>query len=203
MTPAALNFLEIFIPLFVVIDPFGTLVLFMAATAEMTPKDRKLATRDAVLYGSLILIFFAVLGNVIIFFFGISIQALEIAGGLILLIMGIEMVREGDKPKSARGSGGIPDVGIVPFATPLLAGPGAISLVIILMKNGIIEEVFTLVSILIVFLIVYVFFTYSLKIMDVVGERPMKALTRIFGLLVAAFAVQYFIDALTALGLIK
>ncbi|AKA48662.1 membrane protein [uncultured archaeon] len=203
MSLAVVSFLEIFIPLFVVIDPFGTLVLFMAATSDMSPKERRLATKDAVVYGSLILVFFAVLGNVIIFFFGISIQALEIAGGIILLIMGIEMVREGDKPKSTRSSNGTTDVGIVPFATPLLAGPGAISLVIILMKNGLMEEIFTLMSILVVFLIVYIFFTYSLKIMDVVGERPMKALTRIFGLLVAAFAIQYFIDAMTGLGLIK
>lgn len=203
MSFGVVSFLEIFIPLFVVIDPFGTLVMFMAATSDMTPKDRKLATKDAVLYGSMILIFFAVLGNLIIFFFGISIEALEIAGGIILLIMGIEMVREGDKPKSARGSGGSPDVGIVPFATPLLAGPGAISLVIILMKDGVMEEIFTLISILVVFFIVYIFFTYSQKIMDVVGERPMKALTRIFGLLVAAFAIQYFIDAMTGLGLLK
>lgn len=202
MSLGAISFLEIFIPLFVVIDPFGTLVLFMAATSDMSPKSRKLATKDAVIYGSLILIFFAVLGNIIIFFFGISIEALEIAGGIILLIMGIEMVREGDKPKSARGSMESADVGIVPFATPLLAGPGAISLVIILMKNGIMEEIYTLVSILVIFVIVYFFFTYSSRIMDVVGERPMKALTRIFGLLVAAFAIQYFIDALTHLGVV-
>ncbi len=203
MAFGAVNFLAIFIPLFVVIDPFGTLVMFIAATYEMDPKARKLATRDAVVYGSLILVFFAVLGNLIIYFFGISIEALEIAGGVILLIMGIEMVREGDKPKSTRGGSSIPqDVGIVPFATPLLAGPGAISLVIILMKGGLIEEIFTLISILIVFAIVYFFFAYSQKIMSLVGERPMKALTRIFGLLVAAFAVQYFLDALKSLGLI-
>lgn len=202
MSLSVVTFLGIFIPLFVVIDPFGTLVMFMAATSEMSPKSRKLATKDAVVYGSLILIFFAVLGNLIIYFFGISIEALEIAGGIILLIMGIEMVREGDKPKSARGSEETADVGIVPFATPLLAGPGAISLVIILMKNGIVDEILTLVSILVVFVIVYFFFAYSEKIMGVVGERPMKALTRIFGLLVAAFAIQYFIDALTHLGLV-
>lgn len=204
MAFGVVNFLAIFIPLFVVIDPFGTLVMFIAATYEMDPKSRRQATRDAVLYGSLILIFFAILGNLIMYFFGISIEALEIAGGLILLIMGIEMVREGDKPKSTRGNPSAPqDVGIVPFATPLLAGPGAISLVIILMENGIVEEIATLISILMMFTIVYVFFSYSQKIMEVVGERPMKAITRIFGLLVAAFAVQYFIDAVRSLGLIK
>ncbi len=204
MAFGAVGFLTIFIPLFVVIDPFGTLVMFITATYEMDPKSRRQATRDAVLYGSLILVFFAVLGNLIIYFFGISIEALEIAGGMILLIMGIEMVREGDKPKSSRGSSAVPqDVGIVPFATPLLAGPGAISLVIILMKSGIVAEIYTLVSIIIMFSIVYVFFTYSQKIMDLVGERPMKAVTRIFGLLVAAFAIQYFIDAIRSLGLIK
>ena len=202
MASVALEFLKVFIPLFVVIDPFGTLVLFMSITSEMTRESRKAATKDAVVYGSIILFFFAILGNLIMYFFGISIEALEFAGGLILLIMGIEMVREGDKPKSARGSEETYDVGIVPFATPLLAGPGAISLVIILMKGDLVSQISTISSIIILFLIVYVFFSNSAKILDIMGTRVMKAVTRIFGLLVAAFAVQYFIEALTLMGLL-
>lgn len=202
MASLILDFLKVFIPLFVVIDPFGSLVLFMSITAEMNRESRKAATKDAVVYGSIILFFFAMLGNVIMYFFGISIEALEFAGGLILLIMGIEMVREGDKPKSARGSEATYDVGIVPFATPLLAGPGAISLVIILMKGNLISQLSTIISIAILFGIVYVFFSNSEKILDIMGEKVMKAVTRIFGLLVAAFAIQYFIEALTLMGLL-
>ncbi|MCL4327396.1 MAG: MarC family protein [Candidatus Thermoplasmatota archaeon] len=197
------EFLKIFMPLFVVIDPFGSLVLFMSMTSGITQQKRKLITKDAVIYGAIILLFFAIVGNEIIYFFGITIVALEFAGGLILLIMGVEMVREGDKPKSAGGNIEELDVGIVPFATPLLAGPGAISLVIILMKGSLLDDIFTVMSILILFAIVYLFFHYSEPILRVIGEKVMKAMTRIFGLIVAAFAVQYFLNAITLLGFLK
>ncbi len=197
------EFLKIFMPLFVVIDPFGSLVLFMSMTSGITQQKRKLITKDAVIYGAIILLFFAIVGNEIIYFFGITIVALEFAGGLILLIMGVEMVREGDKPKSAGGNIEELDVGIVPFATPLLAGPGAISLVIILMKGSLLDDIFTVMSILILFAIVYLFLHYSEPILRVIGEKVMKAMTRIFGLIVAAFAVQYFLNAITLLGFLK
>ncbi len=204
MATQLLEFLNIFIRLFVVIDPFGCLVLFIAMTASTDVKTRRTITVDAALYGGLILVFFAILGSYILYFFGISIEALEIAGGIILLIMGIEMVREGDRPKSMGGGQTDPDLGIVPFATPFIAGPGAISLVIILIKGSFltnyITDIFTLASIIMVMLIIYVFFIYSAKITRIMGEKALKALTRIFGLLVAGFAIQYFINAIIALG---
>ncbi len=204
MATPFLNFLSIFIRLFVVIDPFGSLVLFIAMTADTGEKSRKTITIDATLYGGLILIFFAIFGSYILLFFGITIEALEIAGGIILLIMGIEMVREGDRPKSMGGGQTESDLGIVPFATPFIAGPGAISLVIILIKGELLtnfmNDIFTLASIIIVLLIIYVFFIYSSRITRLMGEKVLKALTRIFGLLVAGFAIQYFIIAFQALG---
>ncbi|EQD58569.1 MarC family integral membrane protein, partial [mine drainage metagenome] len=91
-------------PLFVVIDPFGSLVLFLGITSGMTPEARRTITKDASFYGFVILVFFAFVGKYILLFFGISTEALELAGGLILLIMGIQMVREGDRPKSQGGN---------------------------------------------------------------------------------------------------
>ncbi|MHB1810877.1 MAG: MarC family protein [Thermoplasmataceae archaeon] len=196
-----IEFLKVFIPLFVVIDPFSSMVLFMSLTSGMDARAKKTITADAVIYGGIILIFFALVGNFIILFFGISIPALEIAGGLILLIMGIEMVRQGDKPPSSGGRSTATDVGIVPLATPLLAGPGAISLVIILMEGSILTKVMTLISIVVLFLVVYVFFFFSNRINRIFGDKVMKVITRIFGVLVAGFAVQYFINALALLGL--
>lgn len=204
MTTLALDFLNTFIRLFVVIDPFGSLVLFIALTGNTDVKTRRTITVDATLYGGLILVFFAIFGSYILYFFGISIEALEIAGGIIMLIMGIEMVREGDRPKSMGGGETDQDLGIVPFATPFIAGPGAISLVIILIKGDLLtnymSDLFTLLSIVIVMAIIYVFFIYSSRITRLMGEKVLKALTRIFGLLVAGFAVQYFINAIIALG---
>lgn len=204
MTGASLEFLNIFIRLFVVIDPFGSLVFFLALTGSMDTKSRNTITLDATLYGGMILVFFALFGSFILYFFGISLEALEIAGGLIMLIMGIEMVREGDRPKSMGGGETEEDLGIVPFATPFIAGPGAISLVILLINgdiiNNLVTGMYTLISIGMVMAIIYFFFTYSSRISRLMGEKVLKALTRIFGLLVAGFAIQYFINAIIALG---
>jgi multiple antibiotic resistance protein len=195
-------FLAVFMPLFVVIDPFGALVLFLGMTTGMTPEARKTVTKDASFYGFIILLFFALVGKYILLFFGISTEALELAGGLILLIMGIQMVREGDRPKS-QGGNVEPDAGIVPLATPLLAGPGAISLVIILMSRPFYpNQILTIISVGLLFVIVFVFFSLSERILKIMGPKSMKAITRIFGLLVAGFAIQYMLLAMQGLGLL-
>ena len=195
------DFLKVFMPLLVVIDPFGSLAIFVGMTGSFNRDTRRTISRDAVLYAGIIIILFALIGDIIIGFFGISIEALEIAGGIILLLMGIEMVRQGAKPDTSVEN--TKNMGIVPFATPLLAGPGAISLVIILMKGGLETRILTIVSVLLVLAIVYIFFVYSSKILSLLGDKIMTAITRIFGLLVAGFAIQYFLDALVALSVIK
>ena len=195
------DFLKVFMPLLVVIDPFGSLAIFVGMTGSFNRDTRRTISRDAVMYAGIIIILFALIGDIIIGFFGISIEALEIAGGIILLLMGIEMVRQGAKPDTSVEN--TKNMGIVPFATPLLAGPGAISLVIILMKGGLETRILTIVSVLLVLAIVYIFFVYSSKILSLLGDKIMTAITRIFGLLVAGFAIQYFLDALVALSVIK
>ena len=190
-----LSFVDIFFPLFVVIDPFGTMVLFMTMTTEYSVSEQKVAAKDAFVYGSIILVFFSITGSVILSLMGISLTAIQIAGGIILLIMGIEMVREGDRPKSTGKTFNNPDLGIVPFATPLLAGPGAISLVIILSREGLLSAVITIISVLAIFVMVFILFSYSRQISRAIGDKPMKAVTRIFGLFVAGFAIQFILDA--------
>ncbi|BAB59667.1 hypothetical protein [Thermoplasma volcanium GSS1] len=197
------EFLKVFIPLFIVIDPFGSLVLFTSMTYNFNEGEKMRATKDAVVYGGIILVMFALAGQFIIYFFGISIEALEMAGGVILLLMAVEMIMEGNRPKTSGSEVTTDlDIGIVPFATPLLAGPGAISLVIILMKGPLIDKIFTFVSIGIIFLMVYIFFKEASIVSKFIGNKAMKAVSRIFGLLLAGFAIQYFIDAVTALFLV-
>ena len=164
-----LSFVDIFFPLFVVIDPFGTMVLFMTMTTEYSVSEQKVAAKDAFVYGSIILVFFSITGSVILSLMGISLTAIQIAGGIILLIMGIEMVREGDRPKSTGKTFNNPDLGIVPFATPLLAGPGAISLVIILSRESLLSAVITIISVLVIFVMVFILF-FIFKA-DIQGHR--------------------------------
>ncbi len=197
----ALEFVVVFFPLFVVIDPFGTMALFLTMTSDYSEAEKKTAVKDAFLYGTAILVFFTLAGYYVLFLMGISINAIQIAGGIILLIMGIEMVREGDRPKSTGKTYKNPDLGIVPFATPLLAGPGAISLVIILSRRSITSLGLTIASVLIIFTLVLILFSLATPISRMVGEKSLKAVTRIFGLFVAAFAIQFILTAITALAI--
>lgn len=190
------DFLHVFVPTFVIVDPFASLALFISLTSHMNPQNVKKTINESVFYGFAILLFFTFAGIYVLDFFGISIEALEIAGGLLMLFVGIEMVREGDKPRvSKKGEEveeEIGDVGLVPLATPMLAGPGAISLVIILMETY--SWVLVIISLLIVFAIVYLFFYFSLKLFKLIGLKGSRAFTRILGLLVAAFAIQYILN---------
>lgn len=193
------TFIDVFFPLFIVVDPFGTMALFLTMTSDYSEIEKRTAAKDAFIYGSLILVFFTVAGYYVLSLMGISINAIEIAGGIILLIMGIEMVREGDRPKSTGKTFKNPDLGIVPFATPLLAGPGAISLVIILARKSYISMGYTIISVIIIFVVVLVLFSFATPISKALGDKSMKAITRIFGLFVAAFAIQFMLTAAAAL----
>lgn len=193
------TFIDVFFPLFIVVDPFGTMALFLTMTSDYSEIEKRTAAKDAFIYGSLILVFFTVAGYYVLSLMGISINAIEIAGGIILLIMGIEMVREGDRPKSTGKTFKNPDLGIVPFATPLLAGPGAISLVIILARKSYISMGYTIISVIIIFVVVLILFSFATPISKALGDKSMKAITRIFGLFVAAFAIQFMLTAAAAL----
>jgi len=188
------SFLYVFVPQFIVIDPFASLPLYISFTSGLDNKTKKRIIADAVIYGFIILLIFMIFGRYILEFFGIEIPALMVAGGILIFVVGFEMVREGDKPRGRKSSPPKEDVGIVPLATPMLAGPGAISLIIIqTQKYG---YILVGISLAVNFIIVALFFTFAGKIDRILGEKGSRALTRILGLLVAAFAVQYILDGI-------
>ncbi len=192
------TFLHIFTPLFAVIDPFASLPLFMSFTAGLSSRQRKRIVRDASITAVSLLLFFAFFGIYILEFFGISIEALMIAGGLLMILVGVEMVREGDKPRGTKKKVALHeemgDVAIVPLGTPMLAGPGAISLVIILMQKYSSDIFAVIISVILVIIITALLFLASEYVMKFMGEKGSRAFTRVMGLLVTAFAVQYILD---------
>ncbi len=198
------EFLHIFVPLFAVIDPFASLPLYISFTSGLSEREKRRIVRDASLTAVLLLLFFQFTGMYILDFFGISIAALMIAGGVLMLLVGIEMVREGDKPRSTRKKEKIReetgDIAIVPLGTPMLAGPGAISLAIILMgKYGSspLGALAVAASIIAVIGITALFFLGGNYISRIMGEKGARAFTRVMGLLVTAFAIQYILDGIS------
>jgi multiple antibiotic resistance protein len=178
------------ITLFVVIDPIGIIPLFASYTEKMQTKDRKSVSQTATITAGVLLFVFAIAGTQIFAILGIDIFSFMIAGGILLLIVSIELLTHGAWRfgGDARTDGS----GVVPLAFPLLAGPGAITSVIISYQtSGIIV---TILSIAIVIAITYLILLLVDPIYRFLGKRGSMVVTRVFAVIVAAFAVQYIVE---------
>jgi len=186
-----MDLLRSVIALFVVIDPIGTIPLFITITHNKTKKERNEISKNAVITAGALLMIFAIAGTQILSIFGITIASFMIAGGILLFIISVELLTHG----SWRFGGDISDdSGVVPLAFPLLAGPGAIAAVILSFQtSGLIT---TLISIVIVIGITYVIYYLTDPIYKILGRRGSLIITRVFAILVAAIAVQYIVNGL-------
>ena len=180
------------VALFVVIDPIGSVPLFIALTKGMGSSDRKRVSTSAIITAASLLVVFAVAGTQILSLFGITIFSFMIAGGVLLFIVSVELLTHGVWRFGQAGS--IEDSGVVPLAFPLLAGPGAITSVIISFQSyGI---VITMLSIAIVIGITYVVLLMINPIYRFLGRRGSTIVTRVFAVFIAAIAVQYIIQGI-------
>lgn len=179
------------ISLFVVINPIGTIPLFASITQKMQKKERSRVLKTTVVTASALLMIFAAAGTQILSIFGITISSFMIAGGILLFVVSIELLTHG----GWRFGGTVSDEsGVVPLAFPLLAGPGAITTVILSFQTS--GLMVTMLSITIVIGITYIVFSLTGTIYRILGRRGSLIITRIFAVLVAAIAVQYIVDGL-------
>lgn len=178
------------IALFVVMDPIGCVPLFIAMTQKMETKERVTVTKTAVITAAALLIVFAVAGTQILSIFGVTIASFMVAGGVLLFIVAIELLTHGEWRFGSAGSQG--ESGVVPLAFPLLAGPGAITAVIISFQtSGILV---TALSIAIVIGITALILRYVDRIYRVLGRRGSVIVTRVFAVFIAAIAVQFIVE---------
>jgi multiple antibiotic resistance protein len=171
------------IALFVVIDPVGSVPVFIALTQKMERTERASVTKTAIITAAGLLFVFAVAGTQILSIF-------MVAGGILLFIVSIELLTHGEWRFAGAGTQG--ESGVVPLAFPLLAGPGAITAVIISFQTA--GLIVTALSILIVIGITYVVLRYINRIYRVIGRRGSIIVTRVFAVLIAAIAVQFIVD---------
>ena len=178
------------VALFVVIDPVGVVPLLMVFTQNMEKLERVAVTKTAIVTAAGLLFLFAVAGTQLLSLFGITIASFMVAGGVLLFIVAIELLTHGEWRFGGASAQG--ESGVVPLAFPLLAGPGAITAVIISFQTS--GLVVTAISILIVIGITYVVFRYVDKIYSVLGRRGSIIITRVFAVFIAAFAVQFIVE---------
>ena len=195
--------------IFFLVDPFAAIGTFLAITANLDAPRRKLMARKASLTCFIVLTTFALIGKFIFRMFGITLPAFEIAGGLILLLIGLDMLQakrsatqeaSGDAEEASEKE----DVGIVPLGIPMLAGPGAISSVMVLVGQAAkLWEVATIVGVIaFTAWISYWVLASADRVRKFMGETGIRILVRIMGLLLVALAVQFFVNGLTDLGVI-
>jgi multiple antibiotic resistance protein len=178
------------IALFVVIDPIGSVPVFIALTQKMERAERASVNKTAIITAAGLLFVFAVAGTQILSIFSITISSFMMAGGVLLFIVAIELLTHGEWRFA--GAGGQGESGVVPLAFPLLAGPGAITAVMISFQTS--GLIVTALSIVIVIGITYIVLTYVDRIYRVLGRRGSIIVTRVFAVLIAAIAVQFIVD---------
>jgi multiple antibiotic resistance protein len=191
------TFGEVFVTLFVIMDPLGSIPLFLGLTAGRTDRTRRRLAAQAVYVSLVVITIFAVLGQQILHFLGIGVPALQGAGGLLLLIVALELLTDrGDDPSEVKDV----NVALVPLGTPLLAGPGAIVAVIVFVQQAgrAAEYVAIAVGIVAIHLAVYLALRFSVRITGLIGEAGIVLLTRVAGLLLSAIAVQLVADSVRA-----
>ena len=190
-------FIEVFVTLFVIMDPPGTIPLFLSLTSGRTDAVRRRLAWQAVLVAFFVITVFALFGQSILNYLGITLPAMQAAGGLLLLLVALELLTgKADDPAETSNV----NVALVPLGTPLLAGPGAIVATIVFVRgvDGPADGFTIAAAIVAVHLVLWVFLRFSVGIIKVIRESGVTLITRIAGLLLSAIAVQLVADAITA-----
>jgi multiple antibiotic resistance protein len=185
-------FAEVFVTLLVIMDPAGTAPIFVALTRRMSGRERQWAAVRAMLAAGALIIGFALFGRILLDELGVSQGALSVAGGLLLLLVALEMLRGLDAAPEEDG-----DVALVPLATPLVAGPGAIATVIVLARQR--PEAAVLGGAVAALVAMTVSLLLAGAIARLVPAALLHFFTRVLGLLLAAIAVQLAADGIRAL----
>lgn len=194
------SFLTAFVTLFIVIDPILVTPIFASLTKDETPRARLRIAFSAAIYSIAILSVFGFAGNVILHHMGVGLPAFRAAMGVILFIMGFRMFFNPDGETEAKTPGpkasSRDNIAFFPLAIPMLAGPGAIATIMLLMGPGAspVDKISALVSSVIVLAIGVLMMAFASRIGDVLGRTGMNAITRILGMLLMALSTQFVFD---------
>ena len=190
-------FVSAFVTLFVIMDPVGTVPIFLSLTGGYERPRARRAARQAVLVSLLVIVVFAFFGQSILDYLHVSLPALQCAGGLLLLLVALELLTgRGDEPMAQ----GDTNIALVPLGTPLLAGPGAIVATMVFSKrvDNLGDFLAVGLAVVAVHLCIWLTMTFSVPILRLLRESGILLVTRIAGLLLSAIAVQLVADAVHA-----
>lgn len=197
---------------FATIGPFDIAAMFVVLTANNTKQYRRLMAIRGTIIAAVVLLIFALFGSTLLSSMGISLAALSAAGGILLLLIGIEMVfaREpsGTKPTSEEEleAASKQDISVFPIASPLIAGPGTMGAVILLMANAdgdLGRQIIVIGSLLIILFVTFLSLLLASQIQGLFGVTGMRVISRVMGILLCALAIQFLFDGIALSGLLK
>ena len=196
--------------IFFLVDPFAVIPLFLAITSDSPPQERRDMARRAALTCAIVLTTFALAGSLIFKMFGITLPAFKIAGGIILLQIGMDMLQARQSstkstPEETEEGAAKSDASIIPLGMPMLAGPGAISTVMVLEGDShtMWQHAIIYTTILITSFVAFLILNGAGSVRRYLGETGIRILMRLMGLLLVALAVQFVANGLIDFGLLK
>jgi len=179
------------VALFIIVDPIGTVPLFTNLTSSMNPVARNKMFRTVAYVGAALLIAFALVGQQLLALFGITLPSFEIAGGLLLLILSMEILFRRERFAKTESP---EDSGVIPIAFPLLVGPGAITTTMITLDAYGLPV--ALASISIVMFLTWATMKLTPKIHSILGKTGSSVIAQVMGVFIAAIAIQFIITGL-------
>ncbi len=190
-----------FTSFFTLINPLGTMPIFMTMTADLDQAHRTKTAKKASFVAFITIVIFAFSGQLLFNFFGISVNSLRIVGGVIFFLMGMDMLqaRLGKvKVKESEIKTYVDDISITPLAIPMICGPGALTNAIILMEDASTYglKIVLILSILLVMVLTYTILYSSSRIIKFLGETGNNVMMRLMGLIVMVIAVEFFFSGL-------
>ncbi|MBW8333224.1 MAG: MarC family protein [Prolixibacteraceae bacterium] len=190
-----------FTSFFTLINPLSTMPVFMTMTAELSEKERNRTAKKATIVALITIIIFALSGQLLFKFFGISVNSFRVVGGVIFFIMGMDMLqaRLGQvKIKDSEVKTYVNDISVTPLAIPMICGPGAITNSIVLMEDAstLTRKIILFGTIILVLFITYIIFYSSSRIIKMLGQTGINVMMRLMGLIVMVIAVEFFFSGL-------
>ncbi|MGL4411950.1 MAG: MarC family protein [Bacteroidales bacterium] len=190
-----------FTSFFTLINPLGVMSIFMTLTKELTDEERNRAALKACRFSFLIICAFALSGQMLFKFFGISADSFRVVGGVIFFIMGMDMLQarlSEIKVKSSEVKSYVRDISITPLAIPMICGPGAITNGIVLMEDAQfpMQVIILIAVILAVMVLTYFILRSSSTLLRIIGETGNNVMMRLMGLIVMVIAVEFLFAGL-------
>ncbi len=195
-----------FATLFVVINPAGLVPLFIALTRGMDSHSRRAMAQRACIIGAILLLIFGLAGESLLGFIGITMPAFRIGGGILLFLTALDMLFDRRTPlREGQQADENQDPSVFPLATPLIAGPGAIASIILLVGQsgtGWIGTAAVLGLMIVMVFVTFLFLLASPPLERLLGRTGTNVITRLLGMLLAALSVQFVIDGIKGTGLV-